>query len=368
MIFPFYKPGQNKIDWRSIDGKYEWFDALKGCEQDKIHHAEGDAQVHTKWVCEELLKCNDFQTLTDSEKEIAFAIAVLHDIAKPATSYIEDGRIKTKNHCSIGAIMSRKELYKMGVPFCIRETICPIIKNHLKPFFLIDYDNPKRIALKIATNTRLDLLKIQANADLRGRICDDAQKVLDNIELYWQYCNEAGLIENPTPFSSPHSRFTYFRNTDLVEPYEAFLDKRCEVTVMSGLPGSGKGHWAAQQNLPTVSLDEIRRTRKIKPTDNQGEVIFAAKDLAKEYLRKKTNFIWDATNLSKQIRGEVVDLLANYDAYVKIVYVEANYAKRREQNENREYPVPESVIDRLMNKWEVPDLSEAHEVNFVVQE
>lgn len=371
MIFEAYKPGNKHIDWSLIDGKYKWFEDLKNCKQDPIHHGEIFADIHTRMVCEELIKDHEFEKLSADEQNIAFAFCLMHDIAKTKTSYIDiDGRIKTKNHCAIGAIMAREILYKMGVPLKIRETICSVIKNHLKPFFLLEYDNPKRIALRIATNTRLDLLKIQSNADIKGRICEDQQRILDNIELYWQYCEENNLTQNPLPYSTNHSRFIYFRNEDLIEPYDAFLDKRCDVILMSGLPGSGKDHWIQNnaKDWSVISLDEIRREKKIKPTDSQTPVIFAAKDLAREYLRKKQNFLWNGTNITRQLRSEIIDLFAAYDAYVKIVYVESPYIQRKHQNQNRDAVVPENVIDKMMMKWEIPDLTEAHETIYAVNE
>lgn len=265
--------------------------------------------------------------------------------------------------------MARKILYLMGVPFAKRETICASIRFHLKPFFLIDYDNPLRIALQIAASTRLDLLKIQANADLRGRICPDAQKILDNIELYAQYCKDEGLYENPLPFANPHSRFLFFKDREMQRPYDAFLDKRCDVIVLSGLPGSGKDRWISKHgpDWPVVSLDAIRRERKIKPTDEQGEVIFAAKNMAKEYLRKGTSFMWNATNITRQMREQVIDIFAAYNAYVKIVYVESPYSIRLTQNEDRDHSVPETVINKMLDKLEVPDLTEAHEVEYITE-
>jgi tRNA uridine 5-carbamoylmethylation protein Kti12 len=38
------------------------------------------------------------------------------------------------------------------------------------------------------------------------------------------------------------------------------------------------------------------------------------------------------------------------------------------QNREREHAVPEQAIERLLQRWEVPDLTEAHQVKLPVSE
>ena len=76
----------------------------------------------------------------------------------------------------------------------------------------------------------------------------------------------------------------------------------------------------------------------------------------------------NATNVSRQQRDICVGLAAAYHARVEIVAVEAPrdvlYARNRERAEG----VPINVIDRLIDRWESPDLTEAHRVERVVTE
>jgi len=51
---------------------------------------------------------------------------------------------------------------------------------------------------------------------------------------------------------------------------------------------------------------------------------------------------------------------------VKILYIEKPYAVWRKQNREREFMVPEAVLDTMLGKLEVPQLGEAHEVVYSV--
>jgi predicted kinase len=137
---------------------------------------------------------------------------------------------------------------------------------------------------------------------------------------------------------------------------------------MSGLPGSGKDHWIAA-NLPgwqVVSLDAVRRELDVAPTEPQGPVIRTARERARAYLREGRPFVWNGTNLSRDLRARVIRLFAEYRARVRIVYVEASEQQLLQQNRGRLSPVPERVIEKLLARWQVPDLTEAHQVEWAV--
>jgi predicted kinase len=85
--------------------------------------------------------------------------------------------------------------------------------------------------------------------------------------------------------------------------------------------------------------------------------------MAREYLRKKQSFIWNATNISRQIRELSINLFAAYNARVRIVYIEAPEERLYIQNQQRESSVPAEVIRKFTGRWEVPDLTEAHSVD-----
>jgi putative nucleotidyltransferase with HDIG domain len=370
MAIPWPQPPSWRVDWNELDAKFEWIRAMSGVPQDPIHHAEGDVWIHTRMVVEALSAMPAWRALDAAAREVVFAAALLHDVAKPSCTRTEpDGRVTARGHSVRGAILARRLLWRMELPFGQREAVCALIRHHQAPFFAIERDDAGRMARIISQTTRCDHLALVAEADARGRRCADPQRLLDNTALFGELCEEQGCRTGPASFPSAHSRLLYVRG-DSADPYylphEHF---RGDVVVTSGLPGAGKDSWV-RSNLghwPVVSLDQIRHELDVAPSDSQGEVVAQARELAREHLRAGRAFVWNATNLSQRLRTTVVNLLLGYGARVRIVYIEVPEVALRAQNRARPAAVPDAVIDRLLERWEVPEPGEAHEVRYVTQ-
>lgn len=137
---------------------------------------------------------------------------------------------------------------------------------------------------------------------------------------------------------------------------------------MSGLPGSGKDTWIRRwlPDVAVVSLDAIREELDAPSTGAQGKVIQRAREKSRELLRQRRDFVWNATNLSREMRGQLVDLFVAYGAKVRIVYVEASMESLHCQNRNRVSVVPERAMTAMMDRWEVPTSMEADHVEWWV--
>ena len=360
-----------KVDWAALDAEYEWIRNLRGCDQGTVHHAEGDVWTHTRMVCEALVSLPAWRALEEEHRCVLFAAALLHDVAKPACRREPEepgGHVEFPNHARRGAIMARAILWRLGVPFTMREQICALVRHHLKPFYLIERSDARRLALEVSQTARCDSLALLAEADARGRICQDLDRLLDNIALFTEFCREQGCLDRPFPFPSDHTRFLYFQSGDRSPDFAPYEDLGAEVVLMSGLPGAGKDHWVRTHlpGWPVVSLDELREELEVTPADEQGRVLNQARELARGYLRQGRPFVWNATNLSRLVRGDCVRLFAGYRAKIRIVYVEVSEEVLAQQNRQRPSPVPRRVFEKLLLRWEVPDLTEAHSVDYRV--
>jgi predicted kinase len=187
------------------------------------------------------------------------------------------------------------------------------------------------------------------------------------VGLFREWCIEQGCLEHAYPFPSDHSRVRYCRGLQQDPTYHAYDDTWGEVTLLSGLPGAGKDTWLGAQGiqLPVIALDAIRSELGVRPEDEQGIVVSTAKERARELLRRRQPFIWNATNLTRRLRDPLVDLVLGYGARVQIVIVDAPLRRVIERNRKRPHPVPEAVIRRLAARAEPPDRTEAHRIAIV---
>jgi putative nucleotidyltransferase with HDIG domain len=354
------------LDWDGLDETYGWIQRMRDCPQSPAYHAEGDVWIHTRMVLGELIQLPAWRALDPATRELLFAAATLHDVGKPATTRIEGGLITSRGHSVKGARMARRILWEMGIPPPVRESIAALIRYHQLPYYLIDRPDGRRLAIESSQTTRIDLLTILAEADVRGRICSDLPRLIENIGRFAEYSRSSGFWSRPYRFANEHSRFLYFRVPGADPVFVATDETDCEVTLMSGFPGAGKDTWlAANYPGPVISLDAIREQIGMPATGDQGNVLQRARLQAEERLAAHEDFAWNATNVSRELRGQVIELAAAYNARVRIVWLEAPRTELWERNRTRPTPVPESVIDLMMERWETPDPQEAHDVRWL---
>jgi predicted kinase len=356
------------VAWSDIVDAFAWVRRLVGVPQDAIHHAEGDVATHTRMACEALAALPQWQARPPAERSRLFAAVLLHDVAKPDCTQVEaDGRITAHGHSRRGDLIARRVLWELGAPVAWREHVAALVRHHQIPFWALERPDLDRIVFRASLLARNDDLALLATADILGRICGDADEVCDNIALFQEYCAERGCLDRPRRFASEHARFWYFRTPGRDPDYAAYDDTRLTVTVLSGLPGVGKDHWIAEHRpgWPVVSLDALRGELGVKPTDDQRPVAAAAHALAREYLRAGEPFVWNATNVSRRVREQCIGLIAGYRGRVELVALEAPPQVLRARNRARPQPVPEAVVDRLIDRWETPDPTEAHTVEWI---
>ena len=114
-----------------------------------------------------------------------------------------------------------------------------------------------------------------------------------------------------------------------------------------------------------MCLDDIRRELGVKPTDKQGRVVQAAQEKAREYLRSKQPFVWNATSLTPMLRRKEIQLFEEYGARVRIVYLETPWVENMRRNSWRSAKVPESVIASMLGRIIPPERQEARNVEWL---
>ncbi|HEC8323118.1 MULTISPECIES: AAA family ATPase [Providencia] len=359
-------------DWTQLEKQFDFVRDMQYVPQDRLHHAEGNVAIHTQMVLAALEGLPEYQQLPELKQQIVWAAALLHDVEKRSTTKEdEEGRIHSPGHAKKGELSVRNILFRqIETPFAIREQIAALVRFHGLPLWLMEKPDPERTLFAASLRVEMSLLCLLAKADAMGRACEDKAELLVRIELFELFCREQGCWDQPKSFASPAGRFQYFHHQKGTTDYQPFEENGSEVIMLCGLPGMGKDHFIKRfyPQTAVVCLDDIRREHKINPADKnaQGWVAQQAKEQAKRLLRTKTHFIWNATSLSASLRGTMISLFERYQAKIHLVYLEVPFKQWRQQNQQRQYAVPEQVMEKMAGKLELPTPDEAHQVSYYI--
>lgn len=350
-----------RVDWDALDARFPWIRRLREVPQDPVWHAEGDVWIHTRMVCEALVALPAFRALPAGSRLELWLAALLHDVAKPDTTRVEGDRVRSPHHAPRGAVVARELLWRAGLAPASRERVCGLVRHHQLPVWAVKSDDGERRTSLASHRCRLDHLALLAEADIRGRVCRDADEALEAVALFVELADELGCLDRPRAFASDHTRLLYLRG-ERPTAHAAYDDTWGPVLLMSGPPGAGKTSWlrAHAPDLPVVSLDAHRHRLGVGHGSAEGRVRQAARAEAREHLRARQPFAWDATNLLRTRREPLVQLFRDYGARVEIVPVEVPVEQLTMQNRERSAPVPEAALERMLRRWELPDVSEAH--------
>ncbi|HCW17616.1 MAG TPA: metal-dependent phosphohydrolase, partial [Achromobacter sp.] len=227
---------------------------------------------------------------------------------------------------------------------------------------------PEFIVRELSWQVDIPLLALLAEADMRGRICPDSQRVLDNIALFCELARDERCFGQPRAFADAHTAVSYFRGADVHPDYPLFQERGSRVIVMSGLPASGKNTWVTRHHpeLPVISFDDAREELGLRHGKNEGMVAHLAIDRARELLRRKAPFVWNATHLSELMRKKTLDLLYSYHAQVELVYLEQPRTELLRRNTRRDTSLSNKTLTSMLHRWDLPLPTEAHRVTYAV--
>lgn len=354
-------------------------DAMRHTPQSVRWHAEGDVWTHTRMVCESLISMQEYRQLPQVQRQILFMAALLHDVGKPMTTRQEGEHWVAPSHSTKGALFARYILWKefgmCGTPELqtMREAVVLLIKQHSFPPYALEKEENVRKMISIAASAELvpdfslSLLHLLSKADALGRECEDKTDFVAQVDLFAELAKEHECYDGPVNFASDCTRRTYLAGGDVWPQQELYDESWGEVVMLCGLPGTGKNYWINRncKDKPVVSLDDIRRKHKLSPDGSQGYVASLGKEEAKTYLRRHQPFVWNATNLTVDIRRQLIDLFESYGAAVRIVYLETDWETQLCRNAAREDKVPEKTLDAFLRKLSVPEIHEARRVEWI---
>jgi tRNA nucleotidyltransferase (CCA-adding enzyme) len=147
--------------------------ALAGCPQEPAWHPEGDVWVHTLQVVDQARGRID--DLAHSQQIAVMLGAVCHDLGKPATTAVIEGRIRSMDHEEQGvaptlALLDRLNVWSID-GYDVRQQVAGLVAHHLKPgaWFKVGGQVGDGAFRRLAHKVDLELLARLAKADCLGR-------------------------------------------------------------------------------------------------------------------------------------------------------------------------------------------------------
>ena len=143
--------------------------ALDGVQQDPLWHPEGDVWVHTLHVCDAAARIADREGLSDDERVILMFSALCHDLGKPATTSLENGRWRSPSHASVGVPIADAFLTSIGCPRQYIEVVLPLVAEHLVHLHCeASLRTVRRLSFRLGKASIVQLMQL-VEADLGGR-------------------------------------------------------------------------------------------------------------------------------------------------------------------------------------------------------
>lgn len=176
-----------------VEKYYPEFSALEGTEQEPEWHPEGNVWIHTLMVVDDAARIlrqengsrisareGRSKTFSEQEQWIVMLGALCHDLGKPATTKVIDGRIRSRGHSEAGLGPTDDFLDKIAASDDVRDAVRKLVNAHLYPGMMAkalangemtpaQYANATRKLIRRLHPTRIELLLAVAEADFRGR-------------------------------------------------------------------------------------------------------------------------------------------------------------------------------------------------------
>jgi predicted kinase len=132
------------------------------------------------------------------------------------------------------------------------------------------------------------------------------------------------------------------------------------LTLLCGIPGSGKSFITGRLDGKVVSTDALRKFLwgSESVVEHDRLVFDIIKSVIEYLLDKKDSVVLDATNLTRRRRKTMIDIARRYQAGVTVLWIDCPLEVALARNAARDRKVPVPVIKALYKSIEEPHLDE----------
>lgn len=191
---------------------------MKGVEQPPEFHPEGDVFIHTRMLLDKL---------QNPTPVLAFA-ALLHDVGKPPTFQVREGRIRFYEHARVGAEMSGQIMRRLRFSNDEIEAVTKCVDNHMKFANVKEMREGKLKRFMSASTFPVEL-------ELHRIDCESSHGMLDNYKFLQKKIEDFKEEElKPKPLLTGDDLLALGMKPGpemkpiLEEAYEAQLEKRIQ--------------------------------------------------------------------------------------------------------------------------------------------
>jgi tRNA nucleotidyltransferase (CCA-adding enzyme) len=224
-----------QVEWLRF---FPEIDALVGCPQDPLWHPEGDVFVHTGLVLDAFAG----ERLGDAREDLVVGLACLcHDLGKPATTVVTQGRVRSPGHEALGEPPTRSLIGRLTPQRRLVDEVVPLVRDHLKPQQLFDSQASDAAVRRLARRVgRIDRLIRVVRADQRGR----SPKEPEDAATDWlQVRAEQLAVEDSAPAPLVLGRHLIARGYSPGPAFRPVLEAIYEAQLDGALDGKGVERW-----------------------------------------------------------------------------------------------------------------------------
>jgi len=374
-------------------------------EQDPQWHAEGNVAIHTDMVMKEAYDLIEgpLSHWSEEQKVMLVLAALFHDYAKPVCTTRREingvERVVAPKHEGVGASLLMHCPAPFGLTYAQWRDVISLTAYHHIPKLLVLKDADKAAYYRLARQVpSLEALYYLEIADMRGRTCDDKREQIELMDLFKMFAEDAkcftamhypdlaakvklafnvedddmvraGLAQRVQDTAMIHMEEgrIYVAEEEIALAFN--YRQQSHVIVLCGVAGCGKSTWAERlpASFENIELDEIRESLKAGragQSDNDA-VLRIAMERLRSALREKRHVVWNATGYRRDFRTRVIDLAVAYGAYTEIVAFHCDRTTLVARNNARKFPVPEDVLNSMIEKYQWPEVGEAHRLTWV---
>lgn len=156
---------------------------LKKVEQSPKYHPEGNVWNHTMMVVDEAAKVK----LKSKNLKVFMWASLLHDIGKPSTTKIRNGRITSYDHDKVGEKLAKEFLLHFTDDNNFIDEVCGLVRYHMHILYVVN-NLPYKDMKGIRESTDINEVALIGLCDRMGRLGSNISDEEKTIERFLEMC------------------------------------------------------------------------------------------------------------------------------------------------------------------------------------